>query len=36
MPKPDPNTAPFSPLTAIVAIGALLLIPLLLTGFFAQ
>jgi hypothetical protein len=35
MPEPDKNTIPFSPLTAIVLIGALLLIPLLLAGFFS-
>ncbi|ACK71530.1 hypothetical protein PCC7424_3128 [Gloeothece citriformis PCC 7424] len=36
MSKPEKNIIPISPVTAIVIIGALLLIPLLLSGFLSH
>lgn len=36
MTKPDKNTIPVSPQTAILIISILILLPLLLTGFFAH
>ncbi len=35
-PKEDPNLVKFDPVTVVAVIAALLLIPLLLTGFIAQ
>ena len=35
-PKEDPNLIKFDPVTAVAIIAALLLLPLLLTGFIAQ